>query len=334
MRITKKQLIRIIKEATVQSYDLGREDSLAGIRPQLPDEDYMRGYNDAQMDAGLPTMQAPSDSGRGKKLDPNLLKGALPGKIRGMSEAHHDHSGYDDDLEDYYEERRLMDMDDRVRDVPQEMMDRVMNLRRGDLQDHMLDLVDAYEAKFEEQPGGIPLSMLVKNLEQAERMDESRSNKSRTTTDVLKDTSSRKARGINEARNVSFPFTEIAEDFQDRGYKVKKAAAGDERGAALFQMPISIPGGTKDFGYYVDVKYEYGTFYFYWYLRTKASPGSQQRIKILKPGGGKPRWQAEYRESDLGVVVDEIDYEISVHAEEGKHPFDLGLPPSKFAYKG
>ena len=174
------------------------------------------------MDSGLPTMQAPSDSGRGKKLDPNLLKGALPGKIRGM----------------------------------------------------------------------------------------------------------------NEARNVSFPFTEIAEDFQDRGYKVKKANAGDERGSALFQMPISIPGGTKDFGYYVDVKYEYGTFYFYWYLRTKASPGSQQRIKILKPGGGKPRWQAEYKESDLGVVVDEIDYEISVHAEEGTHPFDLGLPPSKFAYKG
>ena len=222
MKITRRQIRKIIKEAMVQSYDLGREDSLAGIRPQLPDEDYIRGYNDAQMDAGLPTMQAPSDSGRGKKLDPNLLKGALPGKIRGM----------------------------------------------------------------------------------------------------------------NEARNVSFPFTEIAEDFQDRGYKVKKAHAGDDRGAALFQMPISIPGGTKDFGYYVDVKYEYGTFYFYWYLRTKASPGSQQRIKILKPGGGKPRWQAEYRISDLGVVVDEIDYEISVHAEEGTHPFDLGLPPSKFAYKG
>lgn len=222
MKITRRQIRKIIKEAMVQSYDLGREDSLAGIRPQLPDEDYIRGYNDAQMDAGLPTMQAPSDSGRGKKLDPNLLKGALPGKIRGM----------------------------------------------------------------------------------------------------------------NEARNVSFPFTEIAEDFQDRGYKVKKAHAGDDRGAALFQMPISIPGGTKDFGYYVDVKYEYGTFYFYWYLRTKASPGSQQRIKVMKPGGGKPRWEVDYIERDLKVVMDEIDYEISVHAEEGTHPFDLGLPPSKFAYKG
>tara|TARA_A100001015_G_scaffold255612_1_gene297171 strand:- start:1443 stop:2207 length:765 start_codon:yes stop_codon:yes gene_type:complete len=94
--------------------------------------------------------------------------------------------GYDDDLEDYYEERRLMDMDDRARDVPQDMMDRVMNLRRGDLQDHMLDLVDAYEAKFEEQEGGIPLSMLVKNLEDAERMDESRINERRMATDVFK----------------------------------------------------------------------------------------------------------------------------------------------------
>ena len=87
MKITRRQIRKIIKEAMVQSYDLGREDSLAGIRPQLPDEDYMRGYNDAQMDAGLPTMQAPGDSGRGKKLDPNLLKGALPGKIRGMTES-------------------------------------------------------------------------------------------------------------------------------------------------------------------------------------------------------------------------------------------------------
>ena len=102
-----------------------------------------------------------------------------------IKEAHHDHGGYDD-AEDWYEERRLMDMDDRVRDVPQDMMDRVMNLRRGDLQDHMLDLVDAYEAKFEEQPGGIPLSMLVKNLEDAERMDESRINERRMATDVFK----------------------------------------------------------------------------------------------------------------------------------------------------
>ena len=97
MKITKRQLRRIIREAMTPdipdamgaighgkfqqtSYDLGREDSFAGIRPQLPDEDYMAGYNEAQMDAGLPTMQAPSDSGRGKPLDPDLLKGAKPGK--------------------------------------------------------------------------------------------------------------------------------------------------------------------------------------------------------------------------------------------------------------
>ena len=85
MKITKRQLRRIIKEAIeeVSMYDQGREDSFAGIRPQLPDEDYMMGYNEAQVDAGLPKMQAPSDSGRGKKLDPRKLKGALAGKHYG-----------------------------------------------------------------------------------------------------------------------------------------------------------------------------------------------------------------------------------------------------------
>jgi len=64
-------------------YNLGREDSFAGIRPQSSGKEYMRGYNEAQMDAGLPKMQAPSDSGRGKKLDPSKLKGAFAGKHYG-----------------------------------------------------------------------------------------------------------------------------------------------------------------------------------------------------------------------------------------------------------
>ena len=107
MKITRRQLRKIIREAlstevpdirphrkssfqvrkekelAAKMYDQGREDSLAKIRPQLPDEEYMRGYNEAQADAGLPTMQAPSGSGRGKKLDPNKLKGALAGKYYG-----------------------------------------------------------------------------------------------------------------------------------------------------------------------------------------------------------------------------------------------------------
>ena len=85
MKITKRQLRRIIRESMqeVSMYDQGREDSFAGIRPQFPDEDYMMGYNEAQMDAGLPKMQAPSDSGRGKKLDPRKLKGAFAGKYYG-----------------------------------------------------------------------------------------------------------------------------------------------------------------------------------------------------------------------------------------------------------
>ena len=85
MKITKRQLRKIIREAMeeVTMYDQGREDSFAGIRPQFPDKDYMMGYNEAQADAGLPRMQAPSDSGRGKKLDPSMLKGALAGKYYG-----------------------------------------------------------------------------------------------------------------------------------------------------------------------------------------------------------------------------------------------------------
>ena len=86
MKITKRQLRKVIREALsteVSMYDQGREDSFAGIRPQLPDAEYMQGYNDAQVDAGLPKMQAPSDSGRGKKLDPSKLKGAYAGKHYG-----------------------------------------------------------------------------------------------------------------------------------------------------------------------------------------------------------------------------------------------------------
>lgn len=64
-------------------YNQGREDSITGIRPQFPEEEYMMGYNEAQVEAGLPKMQAPSDSGRGKKLDPSILKGAFAGKYYG-----------------------------------------------------------------------------------------------------------------------------------------------------------------------------------------------------------------------------------------------------------
>lgn len=101
MRITRRQLRRIIQEVIAGSptigkpsdkgtdhlftdtYGLGREDSFAGVRPQSDDKEYMRGYNEAQEDAGLPRMQPPSDSGRGKRLDPNKLKGAFAGKYYG-----------------------------------------------------------------------------------------------------------------------------------------------------------------------------------------------------------------------------------------------------------
>jgi hypothetical protein len=134
--------------------------------------------------------------------------------------------------------------------------------------------------------------------------------------------------------NGSFPFAEIAEFLQDRGYKKKKARAGDDSGSALFHLPIDIPGGSKDLGYYIDVKYERGTFYFYWYLRT-LEPSARYGIKVMKPGGGKPRWEVDYVERDLKIVLDEIDHEIAVYDAEGIHPFDQpGHGTSRFAYKG
>lgn len=79
MKITRRQLRRIIKEALdQQSYDLGREDSFSGIRPQDHDEDYMLGYNEAQGDAGLPQVLPPSDK-PGMPLNPDLLKHAVIG---------------------------------------------------------------------------------------------------------------------------------------------------------------------------------------------------------------------------------------------------------------
>ena len=134
-----------------------------------------------------------------------------------------------------------------------------------------------------------------------------------------------------QSYNTTFPFGEIADYFQNLGYNKVKANAGEERGAALFQMPITSSNPGDNLGYYVDVRYEYGTFYFLWLLRTKRPDG---RIHVLKPGGGAPRWEVEYRQSDLKVVMDEINYEISIHASEGVHPFDLGLPASRFSFKG
>ena len=145
MKITKRQLRSIIREAMeeVSMYDQGREDSLAGIRPQLPDEDYMMGYNEAQMDAGLPKMQAPSDSGRGKKLDPSKLKGAFAGKQRGSQPRYVGPT------------------------VPQNMMNRIDALRRGDLQDHLYDIVDAIESGDPDYT----MQTLKLNLRDAEKLD-------------------------------------------------------------------------------------------------------------------------------------------------------------------
>ena len=181
-RLNRRQIRKLIRETMdpeLGSYDLGWEDSVAGIRPQDPDEDYMRGYNESQVDAGLPTMQAPSDSGKGQKLDPELLKGATIStpeeraemadyiarlKAKKIKEAHPDYGEYDADADAWYEERHQADQDYRVHEVPDEVYTRVQNIQDPSRQDHLFDLVDAYEA-------GDPdanMDMLLKNLEDAE----------------------------------------------------------------------------------------------------------------------------------------------------------------------
>tara|TARA_Y100001973_G_C5172100_1_gene319732 strand:+ start:500 stop:652 length:153 start_codon:yes stop_codon:yes gene_type:complete len=44
----------------------------------------MLGYNETQVASGKLSMQPPSDSGKGKRLDPDLLAGALA-SLRGVS---------------------------------------------------------------------------------------------------------------------------------------------------------------------------------------------------------------------------------------------------------
>ena len=104
MKITRKQLSKVIREVTAGSptigkpsakgtdhlftdtYGLGREDSLAGMSPQSGDQEYMRGYNEAQLDAGLPKVQPPSEPAAAKKLDPSKLKDAFVSTEKDRSE--------------------------------------------------------------------------------------------------------------------------------------------------------------------------------------------------------------------------------------------------------
>ena len=55
MKITKRQLRRIIKEWTggMSLFELGQEDAVRDIPPQDPDPEYMQGYNEALLEMGL-----------------------------------------------------------------------------------------------------------------------------------------------------------------------------------------------------------------------------------------------------------------------------------------
>ena len=86
------------------------------------------------------------------------------------------------ELDDHYEDRFLEDQEQFDVVVPDEMFARINNIKRGDYQDHLYDIVRAIES-------GAPdytLDMLLKNIGDAERMDESRINERRMATDVFK----------------------------------------------------------------------------------------------------------------------------------------------------
>lgn len=103
-RLTETQLRQVIREVMAGSptigkpsakgtdhlftdtYGLGREDSLAGMNPQSADQEYMRGYNEAQLDSGLPKVQPPSEPATANKLDPNKLKDAFVSSEKDRSE--------------------------------------------------------------------------------------------------------------------------------------------------------------------------------------------------------------------------------------------------------
>ena len=103
-RLTEAQLRQVIREVMAGSptigkpsgkgtdhlftdtYGLGREDSMAGMNPQSDDQEYMRGYNESQLDAGLPKAQPPSEPATAEKLDPNKLKSAFVSSKKDRSE--------------------------------------------------------------------------------------------------------------------------------------------------------------------------------------------------------------------------------------------------------
>ena len=63
MKITKRQLRRIIKEWTGQGmslFELGQEDAVREIPPQDPDPEYMRGYNEALLEFGEDPVEPPA----------------------------------------------------------------------------------------------------------------------------------------------------------------------------------------------------------------------------------------------------------------------------------
>ena len=130
---------------------------------------------------------------------------------------------------------------------------------------------------------------------------------------------------LNEAINYSWPWDELGPMFEEQGFKSDRKRAGKASNTATWYLPVVDKRGrmadSSGIGYKIHVDYNRGTFRFKWYQRVETNEYPYE--KLLKPGGGKWRWEVEHVARDLKTAVDEIAYEISAHEAEGTNPMDM-----------
>lgn len=202
MKITKKRLKRLLEEAVLKessmryagiylasdgqwyldlaSREYGEHDDATTYGPFSSEHSAERHLNNFSNPGGLeidrdgkapPPSQSPNglpvESPRGRRRSMWETRSQLK---RIIKENHPDYGEYDADADAWYEERHQADQDYRVHEVPDEVYTRVQNIKDPNRQDHLFDIVDAYEAGDKD----FGMNVLLKNLEDAERMDETK----------------------------------------------------------------------------------------------------------------------------------------------------------------
>ena len=102
------------------------------------------------------------------------------------------------------------------------------------------------------------------------------------------------------------PMAEVGDAFEELGggmWKYKMTAAG-----GTFQLPDH---RGEDFGYYVMVEYNRGTYKMKWIQRVPTNENPY--VKVIRPRNG---WEVESISRDIKNAVDEIMYDIAMHEAE------------------